>query len=98
MHTHRLLALTGLLIILAPSSLAWAERGEGDGVSLDEAGRRAQGMDRRVMSARTVDQEGRRVHVIRALTPEGRVRRFEVDAGRDGPREREHPWERGGDR
>ncbi|HEB95476.1 MAG TPA: ribosome biogenesis GTPase RsgA [Sedimenticola thiotaurini] len=45
----------------------------------------------RVLSAETRQEEGRPVHYIRLLTPDGRVRRVRIDARsgrRLGPRER----------
>jgi len=74
-----LLASTGA--VAQPRDWDRVGNGRADGrVTLDEAVRRARGRDRQVMSARTVERGGRRVHVIRTLTPDGRVRRFQMDA------------------
>lgn len=40
----------------------------------------------KVISANTVQKGDRRVHNIRVLTPEGRVKRYRVDAGENGKR------------
>lgn len=93
MNAHRLFALgcllLGLLSAAPASAQRWGEPRDDEGVSLDEAVRRARGSNRQVMSARTIEQGGRRYHVIRALTPEGRVQRFEMNARRDGLRDRD---------
>ena len=92
MKTNRLIALGCLILGLLSAPQAFAQpryrggNGPGGDVSLDDAVRSVRGRDRQVMSARTVDRDGRRVHVIRTLTPDGRVRRFQMDAGPDGPR------------
>ena len=81
-----------LSVVLLGASLAglpgpaWSARYlwpvSGPGMTLDEAvsGIRRQG---RVLSADTVEEDGRPVHRIRILTNEGRVRRLRLD-GRTG--------------
>jgi uncharacterized membrane protein YkoI len=56
---------------------AWA-------ITLEEAARRvAEEYDARVVSAQTVEQNGRRIHVIRIVTKDGVVRTVRVPAGDD---------------
>lgn len=64
---------------------------EGRGISLDEAVSRARRQsDGKVLSAETVRVDGRRVHRIKILTANGRVKRVQIDAatGRTAPRGR----------
>jgi uncharacterized membrane protein YkoI len=64
---------------------------EGRGISLDEAVSRARRQsDGKILSAETVRMDGRRVHRIKLLTPDGRVTRVELDAetGRPATRRR----------
>ncbi len=57
-----------------------SRRGEGPPVSLDEAvSSFRRGGPGRVLSADTVDKDGRPVHRIKILTDKGRVKRYEVD-------------------
>ena len=57
-------------------------QGEG-GMSLDEAVRRVRAeTGGRILSAETVNENGRRVHRIKVLTPDQRVRIVTVDAER----------------
>ena len=52
------------------------------GVSLDVAVARVQReTGGRVLSAKTVNESGRRVHQIKVLLPSGKVRVYHVDAG-----------------
>jgi hypothetical protein len=61
---------------LAMAVSAWA-------LSLEEAAERvARQYDAKVVSAHTVERDGRRVHVIRILTREGVVRTIRVPADR----------------
>jgi len=56
---------------------AWA-------ITLQEAARQvAERYDARVVSAQTVEQNGRRIHVIRIVTKDGVVRTVRVPAGDD---------------
>ena len=71
-----------LLIMLLMTSQAFAK----GGVSLDEAVERAR--DRvggRVISAETRERDGQRVHNIRLLTKDGKVKRIRID-GNSGKR------------
>jgi hypothetical protein len=62
---------------LAFTASVWA-------LSLQEAAEQvARQYDAKVVSARTIDRGGRRVHVIRILTKEGVVRTIRVSADRD---------------
>jgi len=68
-----------LTITLAATLMvsAWA-------ITLEEAARRvAQEYDARVVSAQTVERDGRRIHVIRIVTEDGVVRTVRVPAGED---------------
>lgn len=70
----RLLITPVLAIFLAVS--AWA-------LTLEEAAERvARQHDAQVVSAHTVERDGRRVHVIRILTRDGVVRTIRVPADR----------------
>ncbi|RFF26625.1 MULTISPECIES: PepSY domain-containing protein [unclassified Wenzhouxiangella] len=76
---HRL--LNKLLIALTLSALlvvsAWA-------ITLEEAAQRvAQEYDAKVVSAHTVERDGRRIHVIRIVTDDGVVRTVRVPADGD---------------
>ncbi len=56
---------------------AWA-------ITLEEAARRvAAEYDARVVSAHTIERDGRRIHVIRIVTREGVVRTVHVPADED---------------
>lgn len=71
---HRLLITPVLAIVLVAS--AWA-------LTLEEAAERvARQHDAQVVSAHTVERDGRRVHVIRILTRDGVVRTIRVPAER----------------
>ena len=61
------------------------------GISLDEAVSRARRQsDDKVLSAETVSVDGRRVHRIKVLTSQGRVKHVQIDAdtGRPAARRR----------
>lgn len=61
-------ALLAITIALAASAAAW-------GQTLDEAARQAaRQYDAKVLSARTVQEGNRRVHVIKLLTKDGVVK------------------------
>ncbi|WP_376696336.1 PepSY domain-containing protein [Wenzhouxiangella sp. EGI_FJ10305] len=63
------ITLTAALVVSA-----WA-------VTLEEAARRvAQEYDAKVVSAHTVERDGRRIHVIRIVTEDGVVRTVRVPA------------------
>ena len=66
-----------LTLAAALMASAWA-------ITLQEAARRvAEQYDARVVSAHTVERDGRRIHVIRIVTREGVVRTIRVPAGDD---------------
>jgi len=70
------LLVAGALSLLMIAS-AWA-------ITLEEAAERvARQHDAQVVSAHTVERDGRRVHVIRILTRDGVVRTIRVPADRD---------------
>ncbi len=70
-----ILITTGLLVGLMVS--AWA-------ISLEEAAERvAREHDGKVVSAHTVERDGREIHVIRILTDDGVVRTVRVPADGD---------------
>lgn len=76
LHYLRQLLITTVLAIALIGS-AWA-------ITLQEAAERvARQHDAKVVSARTIERDGRRVHVIRILTREGVVRTVRVPADRD---------------
>lgn len=65
-----------------PVQWLYAARG---GVSLDEAVSRVRRQTNgKILSAETVRIKGRPVHVIKVLTPDGRVKRVRIDAGSNG--------------
>lgn len=73
------------------TQLAQAIGAEGRGMSLDEAVSRARRQSGdKVLSAETVRVNGRRVHRIKILTTDGRVKRvqFDADTGQAAPRRR----------
>ncbi|MDZ7791643.1 MAG: hypothetical protein U5L08_14340 [Xanthomonadales bacterium] len=76
---RRLLRNLLVTITLAATLMvsAWA-------ITLEEAARRvAQEYDARVVSAHTVERDGRRIHVIRIVTEDGVVRTVRVPADGD---------------
>jgi uncharacterized membrane protein YkoI len=65
-----------------PVSWLYADRGS---VSLDEAVSRVRRQTNgKILSAETVRIKGRPVHVIKVLTPDGRVKRVRIDARSSG--------------
>jgi hypothetical protein len=65
-----------------PWIVAQRDHARNGGLSLDEAiNRTRRSHDGKVLSADTVGDNGNRVHRIRILTPDGRVKRFRLDAG-----------------
>ncbi len=92
---RRLFIALSLLCLLSPAGADWDDRsGLEDAVS--EARDRYDG---RILSAETVyDDSGREVYRLRILTPDGRVRRIQIDADDDHgrghrPHRREHRGE-----
>jgi len=73
---HRLLnkLLIALTLAAVLVAAAWA-------ITLEEAARRvAAEHDARVVSAQTIERDGRRIHVIRIVTRDGVVRTVRVPA------------------
>ena len=71
------------------SQFAQPATSEGRGISLDEAVARARRQsDGKILSAETVRVDGRPVHRIKILTPDGRVTRMEMDADTGRPARR----------
>ena len=67
--------LVALLLALAVASPAWA-------ISLEEAARQAaRQYDAKVLSARTVNDRGQRVHEIKLLTRDGVVKVVRIPEG-----------------
>jgi len=92
------LVLLACLALAASSVQAQSARGPGNRggsarseVNLDMAVERARQGGTRVLSAETVSADGRRVHVIKVLTKDGRVRRLTVDAETGDPPSRGSP-------
>lgn len=70
---RQLLIASIMTVVMAAS--AWA-------LTLQEAAERvARQHDAKVVSARTIERDGRRIHVIRILTRDGVVRTVRVPAG-----------------
>lgn len=70
-------ALIALAVAATVTVSAWA-------ITLEEAARRvAEEYDAQVVSAQTVERDGRRIHVIRILTKDGVVRTVRVPADGD---------------
>ena len=73
-----------LLCSLLPGVVA-AEDQNDNGFSLDEAVSKIRSQSNgRILSAKTADNNGERIHQIRVLTKDGRVQRFEVKAKHKG--------------
>ncbi|MFW6341240.1 MAG: PepSY domain-containing protein [Wenzhouxiangella sp.] len=69
--------LLALITVLTMTVSAWA-------LSLEQAAERvARQYGAKVVSAQTIERDGRRVHVIRILTRDGVVRTIRVPADRD---------------
>ena len=70
-------ALITVILTLVMIASAWA-------LTLQEAAERvARQHDAKVVSARTIERDGRRIHVIRTLTRNGVVRTLRVPAEND---------------
>lgn len=79
----RLLIAFALTVVMVVS--AWA-------ISLQEAAERvARQHDAEVVSAHTIERDGRRIHVIRILTRDGVVRTIRVPADRRMEQRHAHP-------
>ncbi|MGY6553971.1 MAG: PepSY domain-containing protein [Wenzhouxiangella sp.] len=69
-------SLSALILAMALAAAAWA-------LTLEEAAERvARQYDAQVVSAHTIERDGRRTHVIRILTRDGVVRTIRVPADR----------------
>ena len=69
-------SLSALILALGLVAAAWA-------LTLEEAAERvARQHDAQVVSAHTIERDGRRIHVIRILTRDGVVRTIRVPADR----------------
>ena len=65
-----------------PLLIAQRDHGGNDGISLDAAVAKArQRYHGKVLSAKTTRADGRKVHRIKILTNDGRVKRLQYDAG-----------------
>lgn len=65
-----------------PLLIAQRDQHGNGGISLDEAVAQARRRhDGKVLSAETTRVDGRKVHRIKILTHDGRVKRYQVDAG-----------------
>jgi len=109
---RRLFMFMPLLFAIAAGSLAGGAayaRSPGEdaywllagGPSLDELVSRYRRRDKgKVLSAETVDEDGRRVHRLRILRDDGRVRRLRFDGDTGAPIERPPPrdWRKRRDR
>lgn len=94
--------ITGCLILLLASApvtaapfhhhrlqVAQHDQAGNGGISLDEAVSRARQQNKgKVLSAETVNVDGRKVYQIKILTKDGRVKRTRVDAGSGRPQSR----------
>ena len=68
------------------NQLTHPSRSEKRGISLDEAVSRARRQsDDKILSAETVRVDGRRVHRIKVLTNQGRVKHVQIDADTGRP-------------
>jgi len=71
------------------NQFAHPSHSEKQGISLDEAVSRARRQsDDKILSAETVRVEGRRVHRIKVLTGQGRVKHVQIDADTGRPASR----------
>jgi len=80
-------------VAAAPSHDPYLRVAQGDnGISLDEAvaQERRKNKKAKVLSAETVRVNGRKVHRIKILTKDGRVKRTQVDAGNGQKNKRKH--------
>ncbi|MCB1859834.1 MAG: PepSY domain-containing protein [Gammaproteobacteria bacterium] len=89
MKWHKLLVYGVILAIVVAGMPAHAQkyrdgRRASNDTELDAAVSRARAKTGgRVLSAETRELNGRRTYVIRVLTDDGRVRRLQMDAGKD---------------
>lgn len=77
MHRPFRKLLIAIILAVTLTASAWA-------ITLEEAARQvANQYDARVVSAHTVERDGRRLHVIRIVTGDGVVRTVRVPADED---------------
>lgn len=70
-----------LLCSLLSGMAAAGNHADKNGLTLDEAvAKIREQTDGRILSAKTVHHNGKRIHQIRVLTKDGRVQRFQVEA------------------
>ncbi len=66
--------ILGIVAGLLSAANLWA-------ISAEEAAKRVQKeLQGRVLGAKTVTEDGQEIHIVRILTPDGRVRHIRVDA------------------
>ena len=95
--------ITGVLILLLATGpvlaapfhhphllVAQRDHAGNGGITLDEAVAQARRHNKgKVLSAETIHVDGRKVHRIKILTKDGRVKRTQIDAG-SGQKSRKH--------
>ncbi len=70
-----------VVVTLLVSSVCFAENNGPASIGLDEAAKEIiEGTYDKVLGAQTENIEGRLVHVIKAITPDGRIRHYKIDA------------------
>ena len=70
-----------IVVVLLFSTSCFAENNRPAYISLDEATKQIiEGTYDKVLGAETVDIDGKAVHVIKVLTPDGRIQYFKIDA------------------
>ncbi len=71
-----------MLVILVLGNAAYAgEKLWLAAISVDEAARKVRsGQQRRVLSAKTQVIDGKKVHIVKSLTPDGRIQYHKFDA------------------
>ena len=73
--------LKAAVIILLFSNSCFAEDNQSSGISLDEATKQIiEGTYNKVLAAQTELIDGKAVHVIKVLTPDGRIQYYKIDA------------------
>ena len=96
--------ITGCLILLLATGpvlaapfhhpyqlVAQRDHANNGGISLDEAVAQARRKNKgKVLSAETIRIDGRKVHRIKILTKDGRVKRTQIDAGTGQKKSRKH--------
>jgi len=76
--------LLSLLYSLLPGVTVAGNQKDNNGFSLDDAvSEIRQQTNGRILSAKTISDDGKRIHQIKVLTKDGRVQRFQVKAKRE---------------